>query len=193
MVPHEERHAWRIASQWFSDMPKGPPQPTGWRCLATAGGGDRPETISVPGAERCDGINDCPQLSSVEPWRCWLLRRSTTEPFPQDALNTFRSLATDACRLLDLRDCGMDLDGQHFAGKRAEYQHLLRWAVEKLCPDECEKLTWLDPPHEHVRTTWGLKDTPKRWFVEMPCVFAAVALAIERYIRGLGNPWPRPC
>jgi hypothetical protein len=78
-------------------------------------------------------------------------------------------------------------------GKRAEYQHLLRWAVEKLSPDECEKLTWLDPSHERVRTTWGLKDTPRRWLVEMPCAFAAVALAIERHIKGLGNPWPQRC
>jgi hypothetical protein len=102
----------------------------------------------------------------------------------------FHSLATDACRLLDLRDCGMDLDGRHFEGKRAEYQHLLRWAIEKLGPGECQKMTWLDPPHEHVRTTWGLRDTPKRWMVEMPCVFAAVAHALDRHIAGQGNPWP---
>jgi hypothetical protein len=126
----------------------------------------------------------------VEPWRCWLLRRSNSAPFPTDALNLFYSLAEDACRLLDLRDCGMKVDGHHFEGKRAEYQHLLRWAIEKLSPEECEKQTWLDPPHDYVRTTWGLRDTRKRWYVETPCVFAAVALALERHTRGLGKPWP---
>ncbi|MBI3409068.1 MAG: hypothetical protein HY040_12030 [Planctomycetes bacterium] len=190
MIPHDERQAWQTANRWFDDMPKGPPQPTGWRCLATAGGGDRAETVRIPGAERGDGIGDCPLLSSVEPWRCWLMRRSKSAAFPDDALQMFHSLATDACRLLDLRDCGMDLDGQHFNGKRAEYQHLLRWAIEKLSPEECQKLTWLDPPHEHVRTSWGLKDTPKRWFVEMPCVFAAIAHALERHMKGIGNAWP---
>jgi hypothetical protein len=84
----------------------------------------------------------------------------------------------------------MIVDGRHLKGKRAEYHHVLRWAIEKLCPEECRKLTWLDPPHERVSTTWGLKHTPKRWFVEMPCVFAAVALALDRHMKGLGNPWP---
>lgn len=191
MIPLEERQAWREANRWFDDMARAAaPQPYGWRCLSTAGGGDRPETVRIPAAERSDGLSDCSLLSLVERWRCWLLRRSTTAPFPEDALNMFHSLATDACRLLDLRDCGMNLDGRHFEGNRAEYQHLLRWAVEKLSPEECQKLTWLDPPHEHVRTTWGLKDTPKRWLVEMPCVFAAVARALDRHIAGRGNPWP---
>lgn len=190
MIPHEESQAWRTANRWFDDMPKGPPQPSGWRCLAFASGGDRPETVTIPATERDDGISKCPLLSSVEPWQCWLRRRSTTAPFPEDALNMFHSLVTDACRLLDLRDCGMDLDGRHFEGERAKYQHLLRWAVEKLIPEECQKMTWFNPPHEHCRTTWGLDNTPKRWLVEMPCVFAAVALAIERHMKGLGNTWP---
>ena len=56
----------------------------------------------------------------------------------------------------------MDLDGRHFEGKRAEYQHLLRWAIEKLSPEECEKQTWFDPPHDYVRTTWGRPHSPKR-------------------------------
>jgi hypothetical protein len=81
-------------------------------------------------------------------------------------------------------------EGRYFRGKRAGYEHLLRWAVEKLSPEECRKQTWFDPPHDYVRTTWGLKDTPRRWYVEMPCVFAAVALALDRHMKGLGNPWP---
>jgi hypothetical protein len=32
--------------------------------------------------------------------------------------------------------------------------------------------------------------TPKRWLVEMPCVFAAVSRALDRHIAGQGNPWP---
>jgi pyrimidine deaminase RibD-like protein len=191
MIPHEERQAWREARRWFDDMYRAaPPQEFGWKCIASAGDGDRPETVSIPAAERTDGRNDCPLLSSVEPWRCWLMRQSTTVPFPAEAKNLFESLAVEACRLLDLRDCGMIMDGRRFEGKRGEYQHLLRWAVEKLSSDECQKMTWLDPPHDRVRTTWGLPNTPKRWFVEMPCVFAAVARALDRHIAGQGRPWP---
>jgi hypothetical protein len=191
MIPHEERQAWREARRWFDDMHRAaPPQKFGWKCIGTAGGGDRPETVSIPSAERTDGMNDCPLLSSVEPWRCWLMRQSPTAPFPAEAKNLFESLAVEACRLLDLRDCGMITDGRRFEGKRGEYHHLLRWAVENLGPDECQKMTWLDPPYDRVRTTWGLPDTPKRWFVEMPCVFAAVARALDRHIAGQGKPWP---
>jgi len=189
MIPHDEWHAWDTAYKWYRDFPKGRPQPLGYRCLSFAAGGDRPETVRISAEKRSDGIQ-CPLLASVESWECWLRRRSENAPFPTEALSLFHSLAKDACRVLDLRDCGMDLDGRHFEGKRAEYQHLLRWTIEKLSPDECEKLTWFDPPNEHLRTTWGRKDSPKRWYVEMPCVFAAVALALERHMKGLGNPWP---
>ena len=102
----------------------------------------------------------------------------------------FHSLAGDACRLLELRDCGEILDGQHIGGKRGEYQHLLRWSVEQLSVEECEKSTWLDPPHEHVRTILRPDRTPRRWVVEMPCVFAAVAQALKRHMEGLGKTWP---
>jgi len=154
------------------------------------GGEDRPETVTIPAAERVDGISDCPMLSSIEPWRCWLLRRSNSAPYPEDAVNLFYSLATDACRILDLRDCGMDINGQQIEERRAEYQHLLRWTIEQLSPEECRKMTWLDPPHEHVLTTWGQRDVPKRWLVEMPCVFAAVAQALQRHLDGHGKLWP---
>jgi len=189
MIPHEERRAWQEAYQWFQDMPVGPPQEFG-RCLHFATGADRPETVMIPATERDDRIRNCPLWSSVEPWSCWLMRRSLNALFPTEALSQFRSLATDACRLLDLKDCGFIMDGRHFDGKRAEFQHLLRWAIEKLSPEECRKQTWFDPPHNNFRTTWGERDTPGRWCVEMPCVFAAVAFAIERHTKGLGKPWP---
>ncbi|AMV24001.1 hypothetical protein VT84_06370 [Gemmata sp. SH-PL17] len=102
----------------------------------------------------------------------------------------FHSLAGEVIRLLDLKDCGMTVDGSFVPGGRAEYQHLLRWAIEKLSPDECRKQTWFDPPEDYIKTTWGQKDTPKRWLVEMSCVFAAVSLALERHLNGQGNPWP---
>lgn len=190
MIPLDERRAWREVDQWFGDMPTSPLRPYGFRSLASAGGGDRPETVRIEAQDRDDGIRDCSLLSSVEPWRCWLRRQSDDSPFPADALSMFHSLVEDACRLLDLKDCGMTVDGHHSKGKRAQYQHLLRWSVEKLAPEECEKQTWFDPPHDYVRTPWGQPDSPKRWYVEMPCVFAAVGLAIERHVRGLGKPWP---
>lgn len=190
MIPPDEWHAWRDVNRWFHDMPKGLPQPNGWKCLEFAGGGDRPETVSIPATENDEGVTNCPLLSSVEPWRCWLMRRSTISPFPTDALSMFHSLATDACRKLDLRDCGMIVEKHQIKGDRAKYQYLLRWTIEKLGPDECSKQTWFDPPNDYFRTTWGQKDTPKRWLVEMPCVFAAVGLALERHMKGLGNPWP---
>jgi hypothetical protein len=84
----------------------------------------------------------------------------------------------------------MMLDGRLARGERGEYQHLLRWAVEKMDPEECKKMTWLDPPHERVRTTLQPGRTGRRWMVEMPCVFAAVAQALDRHLKGLGNPWP---
>lgn len=188
MIPHDERQAWREADRWFNDI-KGPPGKCPTRCLGYATGGDTPETITIPASERSDG-GDCPLICSLEAWKCWLLKHSTTSPFPQDAINLFLSLAGDACRLLDLRDCGMMLDGRCTRGNRGEYQHLLRWAVEIMDPEECKKLTWLDPPNEQVRTSLQPGRTPRRWVVEMPCVFAAVAHALERHVAGLGKPWP---
>jgi hypothetical protein len=32
--------------------------------------------------------------------------------------------------------------------------------------------------------------TPRRWAVEMPCVFSAVAHALQRHLAGQGKPWP---
>jgi hypothetical protein len=189
MIPHEERRAWREANLRFHDMPKDWPQPYGWRCLGFAGGGDTPETITIPTSERTDG-GKCPLSYNLDSWQCWLFRQSTTSPFPERALNAFHSLAVDACLLLDLRDCGTMVDGRHVLGKRGEYQHLLRWSIEQLDSEECRRLTWLDPPYEHVRTTLQPGRTPRRWMVEMPCVFAAVAHALERYMSGLGKPWP---
>jgi pyrimidine deaminase RibD-like protein len=189
MIPHDERQAWQNAKAWFDDMPLGPPRQDGWRCLAFAIDGDTPQTITIPASERTDG-GTCPLLYSLDSWKCWLLRQSTTAAYPGDALNMFHSLADDACRLLDLRDCGMIMEGRHIGGKRGEYQHLLRWSVEQLPAEECKKLTWLDPPHEQFRTTFQPDRTPRRWVVEMPCVFAAVAHALERHIGGLGKPWP---
>jgi pyrimidine deaminase RibD-like protein len=194
MIPHEERDAWRQANHRFDDTRLWEPgQQFGWKCIAAAGGGDQAQTVSIPAAERTDGSNNCPALTSIEPWRCWLFRQSTNAPFPTDAKNLFDSLALEACRVLDLRDCGMIVEGRRFEGKQAEYQHLLRWAVEKLSPDECKKMTWFDPPHEHAHTPVGRPDTPKRWAVEMPCVFAAVARAIDRHLAGKGNRWPPAC
>ncbi len=188
MIPHNERQAWEQARKWFDDM-RGPPHKYGWRCLAFANGGDTPETITIPASGRDDG-GGCPLQYFLDSWRCWLLRQSTTTPYPGAALNTFYSLAVDACRLLNLRDCGMILDGRPIRGSRGEYQHLLRWSVEQLDQEECRKWTWLDPPHEYVRTTVQPGRTPRRWMVEMPCVFAAVAHALERHMGGLGKPWP---
>jgi hypothetical protein len=65
----------------------GPPQPYGFRCLASAGGGDRPETVRIEAHDRDDGITDCSLLSSVEPWKCWLRRRSDNARFPTEVLN----------------------------------------------------------------------------------------------------------
>jgi len=124
MIPHDERQAWKEAEKWFDDMASGPPRKDGSRCLAFAGGGDTPETITIPASETSDGAT-CPLLYSLDSWRCWLLRQSTKAPYPGGALNMFHSLAGDACRLLELRDCGEILDGQHIGGKRGEYQHLL--------------------------------------------------------------------
>ena len=188
MIPHDERRAWKEANKWFDDM-TGPPQSDGWTCLATADGGDTPEMITIPASERDDG-GECPLQYSLDSWRCWLLRQSPTAPYPGTALNMFYSLAVDACRLLELRDCGVMLDGRHVRGSRGGYQHLLRWSAEQLDPEDCQKLTWLNPPHEHVRTTVQPGRTPRRWIVEMPCVFAAVAQALERHMCGLGKPWP---
>jgi hypothetical protein len=58
MIPHDERQALKEAHQWFDDL-RGPPRRDGWKCLATAGGGDTPETISIPASERTDG-GECP-------------------------------------------------------------------------------------------------------------------------------------
>jgi hypothetical protein len=66
----------------------------------------------------------------------------------------------------------------------------LRWTVEKMDPEECRKMTWLDPPNERVRSTLQAGATRRRWMFEMPCVFAALAQAIDRHLKGLGNPWP---
>lgn len=189
MIPHDERQAWDEAIKWFDDMASGPPRKDGWRCLGFAGGGDTSETITIPASENTDEAKG-PVIYSLDSWRCWLLRQSTTAPYPDGALNTFRSLAEDACRLLDLRDCGQVLDGQHVGRERGGFQHLLRWCVEQLPPEECEKLTWLDPPNEYVRTTLQAGRTPRRWLVQMPCVFAAVAHALDSHMRGLGKPWP---
>jgi nucleoside phosphorylase len=180
MIPHDERQAWKAARKWFDD---------GERCVAFATDGDTPETITIPASERDDG-GESPLLYALDCWRCWLLKRTPTAPHPETALNTFYSLAVDACRFLDLRACGMILEGRHFPGSRGKYQHLLRWCVEQLDPEECPKLTWLDPPREHIRTTVHPGQRPRRWMVEMPCVFAAVAHALERHIGGLGKPWP---
>jgi hypothetical protein len=185
MIPHDERQAWKAANKWFDDM-GGPPQKDGWRCLAFASGGDTPETITIPASESDDG-RECPLLYPLDSWRCWILRHSPTAPYPCTALNMFYSLAVDACRLLSLRACGTMLEGRHIRGSRGEYQHLLRWSVDHLDPEECRKLTWLDPPHEHIRTNVRPGRTPRRWIVEMPCVFAAVAHALERHIGGLGK------
>jgi pyrimidine deaminase RibD-like protein len=190
MIPHEERRAWAETRRWFEYFPPGPPQRYGWRCLAHAGGADTPETVTVSVSERDDG-GRCPLLCSLQGWRCWLLRQSDRAEYPGGALNMFHSLAGDAVQLLGLRDCGDMLEGQYIAGKRGEYQHLLRWAVEQLDPEECRKMTWFGPPNEHARTTWQPEGTPRRWLVEVPCVFAAVAHALDRHARGRGNPWPR--
>jgi nucleoside phosphorylase len=190
MIPHDESQAWKTANKWFNDISH-PPQNDGWKCLAYAGGGDTPETVRLPASE-WDGAGGCPLLSSIESWRCWLLRQSPTAPYPVTALNMFYSLAVDGSRLLNLRDCGRILDGRHIPGGPGEYQHLLRWSIEQLDPEECQKLTWLDPPDEHVRTPLRPGRSPRRWMVEMPCVFAAVAHALERHLAGLGKPWPLP-
>ena len=113
------------------------------------------------------------EVCPLKTWKCWLFRQSPTTDYPTAGLNMFLSLANDACRALDLRDCGEIIDGRLFEGKRGEFQHLLRWAIEQLPAEECEKLTWLDPPHQHVRTTLRPGHTPSRWVVEMPCAFAA--------------------
>jgi pyrimidine deaminase RibD-like protein len=188
MIPHDEREAWAQAYKWFGEI-LGPPRKDGWRSLAFAGGADTPETITIPASENTDG-GKCPVLYHLDEWRCWLLRQSKTAPYPSAALNMFHSLADDACRLLDLRDCGMVLEGQHISGKRGGYQHLLRWSVEQMSDDECKKLTWLDYPEGTCRTTLRPGHPPRRWVVEMPCVFAAVALALEKHLSGQGRPWP---
>jgi pyrimidine deaminase RibD-like protein len=188
MIPHGERPAWNQADRWFDD-PIGAPQKYGWKCLRCAHGADTAETITIPVSERTDG-GTVPEVYPLEAWKCWLLRQSTTAEYPTSALNMFLSLAKDACRALDLRDCGQIIDGQRFDGKRGEFEYLLRWAIEQLPTDECQKMTWLDPPHEHVRTTPRPGHTPRRWMVEMPCVFATVAHALERHMRDLGKPRP---
>jgi hypothetical protein len=189
MIPHDERHTWKEAEEWFDDVPTGPPRKDEWRCLASAGGGDTPETITIPASERTDGAT-CPLLYSLDSWRCWLLRRSKTAPFPQGALDLFHSLSGDAYRLLDLRDCGEILDGQHIGRNRGKFQHLLRWSVEQLPAEDCTKWRWVDSPNGHFFTTLKPGHTPRRWVVEMPCVFAAVAVALERHMCGLGKAWP---
>ncbi len=189
MIPHDERRAWTEAKKWFDDMASGPPRKEGWRCLGFAGGGDTPKTIMLPDPETADDMMR-QMICSLETWRCWLLRKSTMAPYPEAALNTFRSLADDACRLLDLRDCGQILNGQLVGRERGGYQHLLRWCVEQLPAEECEKLTWLDPPNEHVRTPVQAGRTGRRWLVEKPCVFATLAYALDRHIRGLGKARP---
>ena len=148
-----------------------------------------PEMITIPASERDDG-GECPLLYSLDSWKCWLLKQSPTAPYPGTALDKFYSLVVDACGLLNLRDCGMMVDGQHIRGRRGEYHHLLRWSVEQLDPEECRKWTWLDPPHELIRITVQPGRTPRRWMVEMPCVFAAVAHALERHMGAMGKPWP---
>jgi pyrimidine deaminase RibD-like protein len=186
MIPHGERQAWEQAKKWFGDITSSGPRP---KYLAFAGGGDTPEIITIPASENPEG-GTCPALYHLDQWRCWLRRQSTSAPYSAAALNMFHSLADDACRLLDLRDCGLNLEGQHISGKRGEYQHLLRWSVEQMSDDECKKLTWLDTPEGACRTTLRPGRTPRRWVVEMPCVFAAVAHALEKHMSGLGRPWP---
>ena len=189
MIPHDELRAWKEAKRRFDDFPSGPPKKDGSRCLAFAGGGDVPETITIPVSEWLEGAT-VPVIYHLDSWKCWLMKRSTTAPFPSSALDTFRSLASDACRLLDIRDCGMMLEGQRIGVERGKYQHLLRWSLEQLPAEECHKMTWLDPPNEHIHTNLEPGHTPRRWVVEQPCVFAMVAHAIERRMDGLGNPWP---
>lgn len=191
MIPHDERPAWKQANEWFGDMIAGPPRKDGWRCLMWAGGGDTPETITIPASEREDGGN-FPILYSLDQWRCWLMRRSKMAEYPETALNMFLSLASDACRQLDVKDCGLIVDGQHVGGERGGYEHLLRWSVEQLPNEECKKLTWLDAPYEQTRTTLRPGRTPRRWVVELPCVFAAVAQALDQHIAGKGSLWPAP-
>jgi pyrimidine deaminase RibD-like protein len=86
MIPHDERKAWQEAESWFNDI-KGPPQHCQARCLGFAGGGDTPETITIPTEERTDG-GKCPLIYSHDSWKCWLLKESKTCPFPAGALST---------------------------------------------------------------------------------------------------------
>jgi pyrimidine deaminase RibD-like protein len=189
MIPHDELDAWKVAEKRFGSLPAGPPGKNQSQCLAYAGGGDTPETITIPSSERRDG-GTVPIIYHLESWRCWLLKQTLTAPFPSGALNLFQSLAGDACRLLDLRDCGMIIDEHRIDGKLGKYEHLLRWSVEQLPEEVCTKWTWLAPPNDHMRTPVEPGRTPRRWVVEMPCVFATVAQALERHIAGLGKQWP---
>jgi hypothetical protein len=79
---------------------------------------------------------------------------------------------------------------RNFKGDREEYRHLLRRATQKLTSEECQKMACPDPPNDYCRTPWGQKDTPKRWYVKIPYIFAVVALRLERNIKGIGNPCP---
>ena len=188
MIPHDEWRAWMEAEEWFGGS-IGEAQKYGSRCLQWVDGADTAQTSTILPSERTDGVNE-PLLCPVEAWRCWLLRQSPTAERPFAALNKFLSLANDACRALDMRTCGQIIEGVQFEGRLGEFEHLLRWTIEQLPAEECKKLTWLDPPNQHVRTTLRPGHPPHRWMVEMPCVFAAVARALERHTCGQGKLWP---
>lgn len=190
MIPYDERQAWEVAKSWFGYFSKNQLFSSSSRWIGFASGRDSKETILIPAKERNDGIDDCPLLVSIEPWTCWLLKQASTVGFPTEALNLFHSLSADACRLLGLVELEQIIEGRVVSGKRGEYQHLLRWTIDKLSPDECRKQTWFDPPNDYIRPLWGAKGTPKRWFVEMPCVFSAIAQAIDRHLSGLSGSWP---
>jgi pyrimidine deaminase RibD-like protein len=191
MIPNDERRAWAEVQDWFGDVPMGPVRPDGWRCMRYASGEDTAETVLLPATES-NGPIKVPVISPLEAWRCWLLRQTPNSPYPTNALNLFLSLANDACRLLGIQSCGMQLKELFVPGKAGEFQHLMRWVVEQLSDGECQKMTWLDPPHHQTRFVMNERSTNKRWFVEMPCAFQAVAVALEKHLAGKGHPWPRP-